>query len=118
MEYGLSNLELSQEAIEEKCRAYLSLFDLIGYEETFPFHLSHGEKQRLALAAVLSMEPGYLLLDEPTSGLDQKRKKQLGRYLTKIRDTLNCGILIISHDQAFVRQYAQDQIVLGGKANV
>lgn len=116
MEYGLVNQGLEGEELEAKCRKFLSLFDLTGYEEAFPFHLSHGEKQRLVLAAVLAMEPDYLLLDEPTSSLDQRRRAQLGSYLENIRTGLGCGIILISHDRAFVEQYAQEQIQLGGEA--
>lgn len=118
MEYGLENLGLEDAQKKERCRRFLDLFDLTGYEETFPFHLSHGEKQRLLLAAVLAMEPDYLLLDEPTSSLDQKRKARLGQYLMEIRDRLGCGIILISHDKRFVEAYAQEQILLGGEADV
>lgn len=115
MAYGLANLGLKPEEICEKSREFLSIFDLTGYEDTFPFHLSHGEKQRLVLAAVLSMVPEYLLLDEPTSGLDQRRKQQLGGYLDKVRKEKGCGIIVISHDLKFVEQYAQKQVLMGGE---
>lgn len=115
MTYGLANLGLKPEEICEKSREFLSIFDLTGYEDTFPFHLSHGEKQRLVLAAVLSMVPEYLLLDEPTSGLDQRRKQQLGGYLDKVRKEKGCGIIVISHDLKFVEQYAQKQVLMGGE---
>lgn len=85
MEYGLKNMGMSEEERQRKVQEFLEWMDLTGYEEQFPFHLSHGEKQRLVLAAILAMEPDYLLLDEPTSGLDQKRRQQLGRYLDLIR---------------------------------
>lgn len=117
MEYGLVNQGLKGDPLKEKCRRFLELFDLTGYEESFPFHLSHGEKQRLVLAAVLAMEPEYLILDEPTSSLDQKRRARLGQYLRTAQEELGCGILLISHDQRFVDQYAQKQIQLGGGEN-
>lgn len=118
MEYGLANLGLEPEEIVKKSEEFLSLFDLTGYEDMFPFHLSHGEKQRLVLAAVLSMEPKYLLLDEPTSGLDRKRKQQLGAYLQKVCREKGCGIMVISHDLRFVEQYAQTKVLLGGTNDV
>lgn len=114
MALGLSNMGLSEEQIEEKSREFLRLFDLEGYEEAFPFHLSYGEKQRLVLAAVLSMEPSCLLLDEPSSGLDRRRRERLGTYLETIRKEQGCGIILISHDEDFVDQYAQRRVCLGG----
>ena len=84
VEYGLQNLGLDVEELACRCNEFLELFDLKGYEDSFPFQLSHGEKQRLVLSAVLAMKPQYLLLDEPTSCLDRRRKQQLGEYLEKI----------------------------------
>ncbi len=115
--YGLENLGLSEQEIQEKSQAFLSLFGLDGMEEKFPFRLSHGEKQRLVLASILAMEPEYLLLDEPTSGLDQKRKAQLGHYLDRICGELGCGVLLISHDLGFVERYAKRTLTLGGDSH-
>lgn len=72
VEYGLKNLGFTAEEAAEKGHRFLTLFGLERLEQRFPFHLSHGEKERLVLASVLAMEPGYLLLDEPTSGLDYR----------------------------------------------
>ncbi len=118
VEYGLSNLGLCEEEIQERREDFLKLFDLQGLEEAFPFHLSHGEKQRLVLAAVLAMEPGYLVLDEPTTGLDRQRKEMLKGYLKKVCEEKHCGILIISHDWEFVESCAHEKLFLGGESDV
>ena len=57
--------------------------------------LSAGQKQRLALAAVLAMKPRYLLLDEPTSMLDPQARRDLLRYLNELRGQV--GILLVTH---------------------
>ncbi len=57
--------------------------------------LSAGQKQRLALAAVLAMKPRYLLLDEPTSMLDPQARRELMRYLADLRGQV--GILLVTH---------------------
>lgn len=101
MEIGLRNLELSEEEIAERSREYLEYFGLSHQVDSFPFSLSHGEKQRLVLAAILAMKPKYLILDEPTANLDYKNRKKLGEYLKG----LDCGIIIISHDKTFVKEY-------------
>ncbi|MEG1501122.1 MAG: ABC transporter ATP-binding protein, partial [Clostridiales bacterium] len=65
-------------------------------------------KQRVVLAAVLAMQPKYLLLDEPTSSLDLYRRQMLGEYLQDICAQSGCGIIIISHDENFVQSYCHD----------
>ena len=103
MEIGLRNLGLSEEEIGTRSEEYLEYFGLTHHKDSFPFSLSHGEKQRLVLAAILAMKPKYLILDEPTANLDFKNRKKLGEYLKG----LDCGIIIISHDKTFVREYCQ-----------
>ena len=71
-----------------------------------------------SLAAVLAMEPGYLVLDEPTTGLDRQRKEMLKGYLKKVCEEKHCGILIISHDWEFVESCAHEKLFLGGESDV
>lgn len=87
----------SREYIKERAMHALSLFGLAGMEDRFPFSLSMGEKQRLALAALLVNEPRFLILDEPGSALDEEAKGILRKVLTNELDK-GTGILIISHD--------------------
>ena len=110
--YGLRNMKLGEKEIEERCDSYLDFFEISQYRDTFPFFLSHGEKQRLALAAVLAMQPGYLLLDEPTASLDLYRRKLLGRHLAMVKEKFDCGILLISHDRAFIDSCADREVCL------
>lgn len=106
MRFGLQNLGLSESEIRQRTCEYLSFFQLEEHLGAFPFTLSHGEKQRLVLAAILAMKPQYLLLDEPTASLDRKNKKRLGEYLKKT----DCGIVIISHDKMFLSEYSEHVI--------
>lgn len=103
MEIGLRNMGLDEDEIAVRSQEYLEYFGLTHHKESFPFILSHGEKQRLVLAAILAMKPKYLILDEPTANLDFKNRKKLGEYL----QGLDCGVIIISHDKTFVRDYCQ-----------
>ncbi len=81
-------------------------FSLLDAQNSPTHCLSQGEKQRLALATILMNQPEYLMLDEPTTGLDQVRKTELGHYLQEIHQS-GVGILMISHDQDFVKQMSQ-----------
>lgn len=110
VEYGLKNLGLSQRERKEKRDYYLKYFQLEQHENTFPFSLSQGEKQRLVLASVLAMQPEYLMLDEPTASLDVYRQKLLGNYLEQICNETGCGIIIISHDRSFIERFTHREI--------
>lgn len=107
--YGLVNMGLSEDEIQSRIDEYLGMFEIEHHRNSFPFILSHGEKQRLVLAAILAMKPGYLILDEPTASLDYKRKAMLGKYLKKT----DCGVIVISHDRGFIEEYCDRVVEVG-----
>jgi energy-coupling factor transport system ATP-binding protein len=80
---------------------------LAGYEHRHPRDLSTGERERLALAAVLAPEPDLLVLDEPTRGVDPERKLELAGL---IRANTDRATLVVTHDVAFARAVA-DRVV-------
>ena len=67
-----------------------------------PYHLSAGEKRRVALAGVLAMEPEVLVLDEPTTYLDPPGQRDLLRLLGSLKQAK----IIVTHDSAFARAAA------------
>jgi energy-coupling factor transport system ATP-binding protein len=113
MSYGLRNLGLAQAEIAERIDHYLAYFDLARHIDAFPLHLSHGEKQRLMLAVILSMRPGYVILDEPTTGLDPVRRRALGTYIREVAQDDACGVIVVSHDRGFVARYADAEVRMG-----
>lgn len=103
-----------QENIEDKINYYLELFDLAKHKNASPMALSRGEKQRLALASVLSRDVKFLILDEPTTGLDLLRKKQLEKCLVTLRDE-GKGYMIISHEGDFLDKHIDRLLTLSPK---
>lgn len=99
--------------IEEEVSKMIGLFSLKGLEDHSPYKLSRGERQRLALAAILINEPDFLVLDEPTTGLDIIRKNKLSNILKKLQDK-GLGLAVISHDEEFVRNNADRIIKVAG----
>ena len=83
--FALKYRGLDPGEVQERVDEMLDLMELGQYAETFPFNLSHGEKQRLALAAVMALEPEFIILDEPSTGLDWVRKRRLAAMLDRIR---------------------------------
>lgn len=112
MAYGLRNLGLDDDEVARRTDHYLELFDLADRLDTFPLSLSHGEKQRLMLAVVLSMRPAFVVLDEPTTGLDVVRRRALGGSLRRIADGDGCGVVIVSHERGFVARYADGEVAM------
>lgn len=83
--FGLENLGVSTEMMHQVISAILDRFQLSHYRKYPPHLLSGGEKQKVALASILAMNPKYLILDEPTSMLDPKSRRDLLQLLTEIK---------------------------------
>ncbi len=84
---------------------------LSGKENQYPRDLSTGERQRVALGAVLITKPGAILLDEPTRGLDYAAKRSLIDLLKNLQSE-GKAILLITHDVEFAAQIADRVIIL------
>ncbi len=83
--FGLENLGVPTKIMHQIVDAILTQFHLEQYRHHPPHLLSGGEKQRLALASVLAMNPKYLVLDEPTSMLDPQGREELLELLKEIK---------------------------------
>jgi len=94
-----------------RARAALAAVGLAGFEERHPRDLSSGERERLALAAVLVAEPDLLVLDEPTRGVDPERKDELAALLRA--EAGRRATLVVTHDSAFVAGVADRVVTLG-----
>jgi cobalt/nickel transport system ATP-binding protein len=73
-------------------------------------HLSHGQKQRVALAGALVSDPPLLLLDEPSSGLDPPSKQALAQLLLGF----GAAMVIATHDLDFARRLSTRYLMLDG----
>jgi energy-coupling factor transport system ATP-binding protein len=90
----------------------LASLDLTRYRASDPRDLSVGERQRVALAAVLSGDPQALILDEPTRGLDYLQKDALAATLRRLRDE-GRTIVLATHDVELAAHLADRVILLG-----
>lgn len=84
--FGLENLGIEYEKMHVIVNEMLEKFDLAHYRTHPPHNLSGGEKQRLALAAVMAMSPRYLVLDEPTSLLDPTNRKLILKIVQSLHE--------------------------------
>lgn len=93
-------------AAQVKAETLLQRFGLSHLCERSIYRLSRGEKQRLALAAVMMQEPRLLLLDEPTSGLDQGLRDNLYELLQELLEN-GIAIALISHDKMLNQRFGK-----------
>jgi energy-coupling factor transporter ATPase len=94
--FGLENLALPYEEMKTKVERALKYFNLEQYRNHPPHRLSGGEKQKVALASVLSMQPEYLVLDEPTSLLDPLGRKEVLSLIRMLCEERNVTVIHIT----------------------
>ncbi len=90
----------------------LSALGIAEHVDHYPRDLSVGERQRVALAAILAAEPSIILLDEPTRGVDYLQKEALVRYLRTERDKGHT-VILSTHDVELVASSVDRVVILG-----
>ncbi len=106
--FGPLNLGLPADEVRVRVTEALERVGLPGFEQRVPFHLSGGEKRRVALAGVLAMRPEVLLLDEPSSQLDPRSRRGLIRLIQSLEGTK----LIATHDLEMVLETCSRVLLL------
>lgn len=113
--FGPENLCLPTETIRKRIHDYLSLVGLAGREKKEPAHLSGGEKQRLALAAILAIEPPVLYLDEPTTDLDPAGKIEILSLIRGLQQERKITLFLVEHETEQILSCNQVMILKEGE---
>ena len=109
--YPLKIKKMSKLKIKKKVVEMLKIVNLENMESSYPGELSGGEKQRVALARSIAVNPFMLLLDEPLANLDANLKKQLMWEIKRIQEKLGITMIYVTHDQNIVFEIA-DRIAI------
>lgn len=104
--FGLENLEMPRKEIITRLEESISEFELESLIDKNTYNLSGGQKQLVALASVLAMEPKIILLDEPTSELDPFAREKFLNYLIKQHKLHNFTVIMVEHNIDYVISHA------------
>jgi energy-coupling factor transporter ATP-binding protein EcfA2 len=106
--------EVALAAGEGRARRVLDELELAAFTKRHPRDLSSGERERLAIATVIAVDPDLLVLDEPTRGVDPERKRELAALLRA--QAASRATLVVTHDRAFAMSVADRTVALGSEA--
>ena len=112
--FGPNNLELSSEEVSRRVKKSMEMvgLDYETYKNVSPFDLSGGQKRRVAIAGVISMEPKVLILDEPTAGLDPQGRDDILEQIKLLHEKYKMTIVLVSHSMEDVGKLAQRIVVM------
>jgi cobalt/nickel transport system ATP-binding protein len=106
--YGPLYQGLAPEDVSRRVDLALAAVHMTGYARRVSHHLSMGEKKRISIATVLSVEPEVLVLDEPTAGLDPRSRRA---FINLLRD-LPMTMLVSTHDMALVSELFKRIVIM------
>ena len=101
--FGPTQMGLSEEEIKQRTEDCIKLFGIEKLRERPPYHLSGGEKRKVSLACILSMNPEVLILDEPLAGLDESTQEMLIDFLKKFHEA-GKTLIIITHNNQLAKE--------------
>jgi len=99
--FGPENLGIKREEIGDRISWALKLVGMERFREAFPHQLSGGEKQKIAIASLLTMKPEILVLDEPTSNLDPKSRIEIFKIVQKL-NRKGMTVVVVEHETNFI----------------
>jgi cobalt transport protein ATP-binding subunit len=109
--FGPRNFGMPASEITARVASALDAVGLATLRDRDPFLLSKGERQRLAVATVLAMQPRILILDEPTTGLDYPQQRRMLDLLARVR-AAGATVIIITHTPWVVAEYAERALLM------
>jgi cobalt/nickel transport system ATP-binding protein len=108
--FGPLHMGLPEAEVRRRVDAALDAVGMLAYRERISHHLSTGEKKRIAIATVLSMQPQLLVLDEPTAGLDPRAR----RSLIELLKALDLTMIVSTHDMPMIPELFPRMVVMDG----
>ena len=112
LSFGPLQLDLPKEQVIERIRDVMTLLEIDQLADRAPFSLSGGEKKKVAIGSVLTMNPDVLLLDEPGNELDPRTQAWLMEFLLQLKGA-GKTLVIATHDLGMVDEICDRVLILG-----
>jgi cobalt/nickel transport system ATP-binding protein len=110
--FGPRQMGLSDAEVDQRTKDCMELFSITELAEKAPYHLSSGQKKRVALASVMALNPDILILDEPYAGLDRKTQAFLTQFLSELKAN-GKTLIIATHEESQTQSLADQVLDLG-----
>lgn len=110
--FGLQNLLYERATILERIDEALAFVGLHSMADRDVFSLSGGEKQRLAIASILAMQPELMVLDEPTANIDPQGGYEVTQVIKDLRDRLGMSLVVVEHEISNLAPLADRLVVM------
>ncbi|MBQ1370501.1 MAG: ABC transporter ATP-binding protein [Clostridia bacterium] len=115
--FGPRQMGLSEEEVKRRTDDVIGLLGIEDLRERAPYHLSGGEKRKVAIACILSMNPEALVLDEPRAGLDRKTQEWLVGFLLDLKKA-GKTLIVSTHNDELAHTLADRLVVIGDDHNI
>ncbi len=115
--FGPRQMGLPEAEVAARVGDLVAMLGLGGLEQRVPYHLSGGEKRKVALAGVLALNPDAICLDEPMSGLDPRTKRTLREQIRSLNAS-GMTVLCATHDFEYVDGIFSRAVVLSKEGRV
>ena len=106
--FGPLHMGLSDDEIHDRVERALAAVGMSGFERRLPHRLSLGQRKRVAMATVLSMDPSVMVFDEPSAGLDPRGRRELIGVLRALEQTT----IVATHDMRLVAEVIPRTVVM------
>ena len=110
--YGLRARRINEKKVQKRVREVLEMVGMKAYQEADARTLSGGERQKVAIARAVALNPKVLFLDEPTSNIDSASASEIEKYICRINREQGTTIIMVTHNLFQARRLADEVLFI------